>query len=188
MSKAPEEGGDLRSSENLATAFLMLGITESPASALLAFESKDAEMEWELPAMTRKTEAEHEPATYQMERCGQRTKILARIQSSLGIPATAATAAAFHQGTSTRSGILQGPESGVGGAGGVKFYVLVTILAHFEPQTRRTRSGTSQGPETGCVRFRAQSRPICETIGMARANGCHRQYASVVADCSPRGN
>jgi hypothetical protein len=51
--------------------------------------------------------------------------------------------------TSTRSGLLHGRESGVGGAGGVSFHVLGTILAHFEPQTRRTRSGLFRGPETG---------------------------------------
>jgi len=58
MSKASEEGVDLRSSENLATAFLMLGITESPASALLTFKIAEVES-------TKIPEDEYEPATYQ---------------------------------------------------------------------------------------------------------------------------
>jgi len=58
MCKASAEGGDLRSTENLATVFLMLGITESSASALLT--SKIAEVE-----STKIPEDEHEPATYQ---------------------------------------------------------------------------------------------------------------------------
>jgi len=58
MSKASEEGGDLRSSENLATAFLMLGITESSASALLTFKIAEVES-------TNIPEDEYEPATYE---------------------------------------------------------------------------------------------------------------------------
>jgi hypothetical protein len=49
--------------------------------------------------------------------------------------------------TSTRSGLLRGPASGIGEAGGVIFHVLGTILAHLEPQMRRTRSGPFRGPD-----------------------------------------
>ena len=59
MSKASAEGGDLRSSENLATAFIMLGITDIPASALLAFEIGEGES-----TRIREPEEEYEPATY----------------------------------------------------------------------------------------------------------------------------
>jgi len=59
MSKASAEGGDLRSSENLATAFMMLGITDIPASALLAFQIGKGES-----TMIREAEEEYEPATY----------------------------------------------------------------------------------------------------------------------------
>jgi len=58
MSKASEAGGDLRSSENLATAFLMLGITESSASALLTFKIAEVES-------TNIPEDEYETATYE---------------------------------------------------------------------------------------------------------------------------
>jgi hypothetical protein len=60
MSKALEAGGDLSTSESLATAFLMLGITESSASALMTFGVKEAETRVEKTYTT-----EHEPATYQ---------------------------------------------------------------------------------------------------------------------------
>jgi hypothetical protein len=43
MTKALEEGGDFVSSESLASAFLMLGITDSPASAF--FGIGDLEIE-----------------------------------------------------------------------------------------------------------------------------------------------
>jgi len=59
MSKALEAGGDLTSSESLATAFLMLGITESPASALMTFGVKEAE------TIEKTHTTEHEPATYE---------------------------------------------------------------------------------------------------------------------------
>ena len=59
MGKALEEGGDsMLSSENLASAFLMLGITESPALALLTFGIADETEKAHEP------EVENEPATY----------------------------------------------------------------------------------------------------------------------------
>jgi len=58
MSKADEEEGDLRSSENLATAFLMLGITKSLASALLTFKIAKV-------ISTKNLEDEYEPVTYE---------------------------------------------------------------------------------------------------------------------------
>jgi len=59
MSKANAAGGDLRSSENLATTFMMLGITDIPESALLAFEIGKGES-----TRIREPEEEYEPATY----------------------------------------------------------------------------------------------------------------------------
>jgi len=59
MSKASAEGGDLRSSENLATAFMMLKITDIPASALLTFEIGEGES-----TRIREPEEEYEPATH----------------------------------------------------------------------------------------------------------------------------
>jgi hypothetical protein len=59
MSKALEAGGDLSTSESLATAFLMLGITESSASALMTFGVKEAE------TIEKTCTTEPEPATYQ---------------------------------------------------------------------------------------------------------------------------
>jgi len=58
ISKSSEEVGDLRSSENLAAAFLMLRITESSASALFTFKITRVEL-------TKIPEDEYEPATYQ---------------------------------------------------------------------------------------------------------------------------
>ena len=58
ISKASEEGGDLRSSENLAAAFLILGITESSASVLFKFKTAEVES-------TKIPKDEYEPATYQ---------------------------------------------------------------------------------------------------------------------------
>jgi hypothetical protein len=74
--------------------------------------------------------------------------------------------------TSIRSDLLQGPESGVGGTGGVRFHALVTISAPFEPQT----------PDL------ARSRPFCEQTWMARVDRGHCQYLSVAAVYSSRGN
>ena len=58
ISKASEEGGDLESSENFAAAFLMLGITESSASALFTFKTAEVES-------TKIPENEYKPTTYQ---------------------------------------------------------------------------------------------------------------------------
>ena len=63
IGKAHEEGGDLTSSESLASAFLMLSITENPASALLTFE-EISEPDIEIMEKIRESEAEKEPATY----------------------------------------------------------------------------------------------------------------------------
>jgi hypothetical protein len=59
MSKALEAGGDLTSSASLATAFLMLGITESPASALVTFGVKEDK------TIEKTSTIQHESATYQ---------------------------------------------------------------------------------------------------------------------------
>ena len=64
MSKAHEEGGDVTSSEHLASAFLLLGITETSEDEAVECENESESLTYTSEDEAIKCENESEPLTY----------------------------------------------------------------------------------------------------------------------------